>query len=844
MVRKTNKTDKPVVVQQIVITPPQRRVYDVGDWRAALRSADAGRVRYLYDLFDDILIDGVLSDAIDKRVQAVLNAEVVFLDGRGNTVPSMSSLIDTSAWELLLRAIMGQRFFGRAAAEIPPGSTFEVYPIKPKYVDLKNRCILFNDAGTESVSYEDNSNLLVLGREDDFGLLLKAAPYTIWKRGGFGDYAQWIELFGMPQRIGKYNTFDPESRKLLEEAFSKAGAAPYIVVPKEADIETIAASSGSGTCYNEFRQANNEEILITILGQTLTTIQGERGARSLGQVHLEVEESKHTNDLRFVQRVLNERVLPILELQGRKTSGGRFVFPKATEPLTVDEVVRLSEIIDIPARYIHEKYSIPMAEDDEPIAGRKPQVIEEIETAKGKEIDEEEETKKPRPAKNDDRSFVRYLMDFFVGAPQGGAMSGTIPMRMRDAATLDERLIARVAEGAPAFDVELFRFFADNLSDALRKGFTARSNADIGVSYGIASDAMKTAMEINLFQFSAAKTLAEVQELNRLLRESKNFREFERRASKVCDTFNRKWQQTEHTTAVLTAEGANSYHQLMQQTKYFPYWEYVTAGDDHVREEHRLLDGVILMFDDPRWRQIFPPNGWLCRCTVVSRTRNQAKGVDIKAMQARVDRFLETREWLKAKAQGWGVNRALVGEVFAQNQFYIRRFQDKASKLLGKLYYNDWGLDSFGKRLAAATEIMPQYEGTAEAWYAEHPILEDYKGRRVVVDKTVFASHTTGSHAMRVALLEALPDVLKNPDEVWLNDYMDQFKNLNFIRFYNGKVINVICEVTEQLEYRVTTWFEIPTNPKINRSALKKAQKNPRVKDPRWKYRRGLLIKK
>ncbi len=488
-----------------------------------------------------------------------------------------------------------------------------------------------------------------------------------------------------------------------------------------------------------------------------------------------------------------------------------------------------------------------MTEGDEPIAGRKVQVVEEIETVKGaktktKSEEEEEETKKPRPRKNDDRSFVRYLMDFFVGAPQGGAI-GTTPTRMSDA-TLEERLIARTAQGRTAFDAELFTALSEELVKGLRKGFVGRSNADVAVQYGLTSDAMRVAMEINLFQFSAAKTLAEVQELNRLFRESRSFREFERRAREVCDTFNRKWQQTEYTTAVLTAEGANSYRQLMQQTRFFPYWEYVTAGDDHVREEHRLLDGVILQFDDPRWRKIFPPNGWNCRCTVISRTRNQAKGVDLKAMQERVDRFLQTREWRKAEAQGWGVNRALVGEVFTQNQFYIRRFQDKASKLLGKLYYSDWGLDSFGKRLAAATEAMPEWEGTAEAWYAEHEILEDYLGRRVTIDPAVFATHTMGSHAMRVALLEALPDVLKNPDEVWLNDYMDQFKNLNFIRFYNGKVINVICEVTEQLEYRVTTWFEIPTNPKINRSALKRAQKSPRVKDPRWRYRRGLLIKK
>lgn len=831
-----NKKQQPLVVQSIVVKAPPRRVYDVGDWRTALRSADAGRVRSLYDLFDDILIDGVLSDAIDKRVQAVLNAEAVFVDRRGNKVDAVSELIDTSAWERMLRAIMECRFFGRTAMEITATGGFDVQPIKPKYVDLQRKLILLDDAGTQSVSYEGDDAFLILGRPDDFGLLLKAAPYAIWKRGGFGDYAQWIELFGMPQRIGKYNTFDPESRRLLEEAFEKAGSAPYIVVPKESEIETKEGSSGSGSSYNEFRQANNEEILITILGQTLTTVQGERGARSLGQVHLEVEESKHTSDLRFVQRVLNEHVVPRLALRGYDVAGGKFVFPKAAEPLSVDEIVRLSEIIDIPASYIHEKYSIPMAEEGERIAGRKPQVVEEIETVKKDEKKEQEE-EKPLPRRNADRSFMQQLRDFFFGAPQGGA-AGTVPTELSEA-TLEDRLIARVARGEETFDIELFQMIAGNLA-TIPRDMIRTTQADVGVSYGGTSDALQVAMEINLFQFSAAKTLAEVQELNRLFRESHSFKEFETRAREVCHTFNRKWQKTEYHTAINIVGLANQYRSMVQGARFFPYWEYMTARDRYVREEHRMIDGVILAWDDPRWRKIFPPNGWNCRCIVNIRTRNQVKDVDLKAMQERVDRFLETPEWRKAEAQGWGVNRALVGEVFTQNQFYIRRFQDKASKLLGKLYYNDWGLDSFGKVLAQATEPMPEYGGTAEAWREAHPELRDYLGRRVEIDDAVFRSHTTGSHAMRVALLEALPDVLKNPDEVWLNDYIDKFRNLNFIKFYNGKVINVICEVTDALEYRVTTWFEIIQRPNMK----KKVSKSNRYKDPRWRYRRGLLIKK
>ena len=829
--RSGSKISKPIVVQQIVVQAPQRRVYDIGDWRTALRAADNGRPKYLYNLFEDIMIDGVLADAINKRIEAVLNAEVVFMNGQGKEEQVISSIIDSTAWETLIREIMNRLFYGRAGVELFFNGNFRVEPIKPKYIDLDNRQILLNDVGDSTVPYDEYPNLLVIGRPGDYGLLLKAAPYAIWKRGGFGDYAQWIELFGMPQRIGKYNTFDPQSRELLKKALEEAGSAPYLVIPKEADIETKEGNSGSGASFNEFRQATNEEMLITILGQTLTTIQGERGARSLGEVHLQVEDAKHKSDLRFVQRTLNERLLPVLDAYGLPVNGGRFVYPKAADPLSVDEIVKLATIIDIPAAFLHDKYSIPMPDKGEAIAGEK------IQSA----ADTHLEPNQDKGIRNTDNRNLWYrIRDFFVAAPHSGAIDGTTLMRMQDSDTLDERLMGRVAASQPAFDTELFQYLSEDLLKAVQPVADSIGNADVEVAYGVRDDALQTAMEINLFQFSAAKTLAELQELNRLFRESDSFADFEREARKVCTAFNRDWQRTEYDTALLTSEAASTYRRLMGKTKLFPYWEYRTVGDDRVRPSHRRLEGVILSWNDVRWKKIFPPNDWRCRCRVVPRMGHEVKKEDVETSRQRVDEFFGTTTWKKAEAQGWGVNRALTGEVFTQNQFYIRRFQDKASKLLGRLYYNDWGLDSFAKRLAAATEQMPEYSGTAAEWYDTHKTLRDYKGREVVMDEEVFQMHTTGSYEkMRVPLLACIEDVLKNPDEVWLNDYVRRFRNLNFIKFYDGTVIDVICEVDENLEYRITTWFEIIQTPKKPEQG-----RLMRRSDPRWKYRRGLLIKK
>lgn len=46
-------------------------------------------------------------------------------------------------------------------------------------------------------------------------------------------------------------------------------------------------------------------------------------------------------------------------------------------------------------------------------------------------------------------------------------------------------------------------------------------------------------------------------------------------------------------------------------------YEYCTIGDDRVRPSHAALDGLRLPKEDPRWREIMPPNGYNCRCSVV-----------------------------------------------------------------------------------------------------------------------------------------------------------------------------------------------------------------------------------
>ena len=78
-----NKNPQTPVYSTVVVTPPRREINDIGTWKSALRSADIGIRWPLYDLYASILLDGQVTDAINKRIEAITDADIHFTaDGK------------------------------------------------------------------------------------------------------------------------------------------------------------------------------------------------------------------------------------------------------------------------------------------------------------------------------------------------------------------------------------------------------------------------------------------------------------------------------------------------------------------------------------------------------------------------------------------------------------------------------------------------------------------------------------------------------------------------------------------------------------------------------------------
>jgi SPP1 gp7 family putative phage head morphogenesis protein len=77
-------------------------------------------------------------------------------------------------------------------------------------------------------------------------------------------------------------------------------------------------------------------------------------------------------------------------------------------------------------------------------------------------------------------------------------------------------------------------------------------------------------------------------------------------------------------TNLMGAQNAGRWTQQQSDDRR-PYLMYDAVNDSRTRPGHKALDGIIKAKSDPFWREHYPPNGFNCRCQVISLTAAQAK---------------------------------------------------------------------------------------------------------------------------------------------------------------------------------------------------------------------------
>ncbi len=83
-------------------------------------------------------------------------------------------------------------------------------------------------------------------------------------------------------------------------------------------------------------------------------------------------------------------------------------------------------------------------------------------------------------------------------------------------------------------------------------------------------------------------------------------------------------------TNIFSAYSAGRYSEIQASKKNRPYLRYSAVLDGRTRPSHSMLHGKIYPADDPFWSVNFPPNGYNCRCDVVSLSERQVQNLGLE----------------------------------------------------------------------------------------------------------------------------------------------------------------------------------------------------------------------
>lgn len=388
---------------------------DISKWKTALKSAedpDYPDRSKLMDLYHDMMLDGHLTSITEKRILNITNLPIVWQTGTGKENELITNLIETEAFENLLRSIIESRMFGyslnwvditQPGTQKPAVKLIDRRHVEPTRHLYKYKSSDSLNAGIDYTLPPLSNYILTAGREDDLGLLLKCAPYVLWKRGDIGDWATFAEIFGSPLRKGKFPLGDDQSKRELEEAMNEAGSANSVIMPDTCDIDFVSnttSTSGKGV-HESFADWLNNEMSKIILGNTMTT--DAQGGNYKGEVHQDSEDGIFNADKKFILRVLNSTFWDLLEVHGYNPADGKFSVVESDDIALKDRITidkELNGIIDMEPEYYYEKYGVPV-----PKGGAKLKSVETLQ-ATSKKAESKLSDPKPRPIR-------RGLFNFF-----------------------------------------------------------------------------------------------------------------------------------------------------------------------------------------------------------------------------------------------------------------------------------------------------------------------------------------------------------------------------------------------------------------------------------------------
>ena len=210
------------------------------------------------------------------------------------------------------------------------------------------------------------------------GIARSIAWFWLFKNIALKDWVRFAEAYGMPLRLGRYHEAATQrDRDVLLRAVTSIAADAAAVIPQGMDVEFVddATVRGRSEIYRDLTAYIDAQISIVVLGQTLTTQEGDSGRYALGQVHDRVRGDIERSDGRQLAATLRrDLVVPMVALNRGPPKDGKYPTVRiereeaADLKLLADSLDKLVALgLDVKKDQIRTRFKLEKPEDGDEI---------------------------------------------------------------------------------------------------------------------------------------------------------------------------------------------------------------------------------------------------------------------------------------------------------------------------------------------------------------------------------------------------------------------------------------------------------------------------------------------
>lgn len=373
-----------------------------------LRAADAGDLTAQHRLFSDMEErDTHLASEMSKRKLALLNLDWDIAPPRNASAAEKAQaewvkeiLTDAAdPIEDLILAMMDAVGHGFAPVELEwqqQGAEwlpcFHPRPQEWFRLSRDRRRLTLRDASPDGATLTPfgwvfhTHGKAKTGYQARMGLYRVLSWPFLYKAYAVGDFAEFLEVYGLPIIVGKYYSgASADEKASLLRAVTALGHDARAIMPLEMELEIkeVVGGGGSTPVHLAMVEWADRAQSKAILGGTLTSgADGKSSTNALGNVHNEVRHDLLEADARqLAATITRDLIYPLIALNKGAPDGlarcPRMIFDTG-EPedmaLFADALPKLVQAGHnrIPISWVNEKLRIPEPDGDEPVLGAAP----------------------------------------------------------------------------------------------------------------------------------------------------------------------------------------------------------------------------------------------------------------------------------------------------------------------------------------------------------------------------------------------------------------------------------------------------------------------------------------